>query len=30
MPIWPDAYIQGDIAGTNMAGGEKDTREVLR
>ncbi|RQW77083.1 MAG: NAD(P)/FAD-dependent oxidoreductase, partial [Geobacter sp.] len=23
MPIWPDAYIQGDIAGTNMAGGEK-------
>lgn len=24
MPIWPDAYIQGDIAGTNMAGGSKD------
>jgi NAD(P)H-nitrite reductase large subunit len=23
MPIWPDAYIQGDIAGTVMAGGEK-------
>ena len=23
MPIWPDAYIQGDIAGANMAGGEK-------
>ena len=23
MPIWPDAYIQGDIAGTNMAGGKK-------
>jgi nitrite reductase (NADH) large subunit len=23
MPIWPDAYIQGDIAGTNMAGGNK-------
>jgi NAD(P)H-nitrite reductase large subunit len=23
MPIWPDAYIQGDIAGTNMAGGAK-------
>lgn len=23
MPIWPDAYIQGDIAGTNMAGGTK-------
>lgn len=23
MPIWPDAYIQGDIAGTTMAGGEK-------
>ena len=23
MPIWPDAYIQGDIAGTNMAGGSK-------
>lgn len=23
MPIWPDAYIQGDIAGTAMAGGEK-------
>ncbi len=24
MPIWPDAYIQGDIAGTAMAGGAKD------
>lgn len=24
MPIWPDAYIQGDIAGTAMAGGSKD------
>lgn len=23
MPIWPDAYIQGDVAGTDMAGGEK-------
>lgn len=23
MPIWPDAYIQGDIAGAAMAGGEK-------
>jgi NAD(P)H-nitrite reductase large subunit len=23
MPIWPDAYIQGDIAGSVMAGGEK-------
>lgn len=23
MPIWPDAYIQGEIAGTAMAGGEK-------
>ena len=23
MPIWPDAYIQGDIAGTVMAGEEK-------
>jgi NAD(P)H-nitrite reductase large subunit len=23
MPIWPDAYIQGDIAGVVMAGGEK-------
>lgn len=23
MPIWPDAYIQGDIAGTAMAGGAK-------
>jgi NADPH-dependent 2,4-dienoyl-CoA reductase/sulfur reductase-like enzyme len=23
MPIWPDAYIQGDIAGTVMAGGKK-------
>src|SRR6185369_9651604 len=24
MPIWPDAYIQGDIAGTAMAGGKKE------
>jgi NAD(P)H-nitrite reductase large subunit len=24
MPIWPDAYIQGDIAGSAMAGGKKD------
>jgi NADPH-dependent 2,4-dienoyl-CoA reductase/sulfur reductase-like enzyme len=23
MPIWPDAYIQGDVAGVSMAGGEK-------
>ncbi len=23
MPIWPDAYIQGDVAGTCMADGEK-------
>ena len=23
MPIWPDAYIQGDIAGVVMAGGDK-------
>ncbi len=23
MPIWPDAYIQGDVAGVTMAGGEK-------
>ncbi len=23
MPIWPDAYIQGDIAGVTMAGGTK-------
>ncbi|GFE58232.1 NAD(P)/FAD-dependent oxidoreductase [Geobacter sp. AOG1] len=23
MPIWPDAYIQGDVAGTAMAGGKK-------
>ena len=23
MPIWPDAYIQGDVAGTDMAGGDK-------
>lgn len=23
MPIWPDAYIQGDIAGAAMAGGDK-------
>lgn len=24
MPIWPDAYIQGDVAGTAMAGGSKE------
>ncbi|RNC69043.1 MAG: NAD(P)/FAD-dependent oxidoreductase [Desulfuromonadales bacterium] len=24
MPIWPDAYIQGDIAGVTMAGGSKE------
>jgi NAD(P)H-nitrite reductase large subunit len=24
MPIWPDAYIQGDIAGTAMAGSGKE------
>ncbi len=24
MPIWPDAYIQGDIAGTSMAGSKKE------
>ena len=24
MPIWPDAYIQGDVAGTDMAGGDKE------
>lgn len=24
MPIWPDAYIQGDIAGTAMSGGKKE------
>ncbi len=24
MPIWPDAYIQGDVAGISMAGGQKD------
>ncbi|WP_298433064.1 FAD-dependent oxidoreductase [Geobacter sp.] len=24
MPIWPDAYIQGDIAGASMAGGTKE------
>jgi NAD(P)H-nitrite reductase large subunit len=24
MPIWPDAYIQGDIAGTVMAGEDKE------
>lgn len=24
MPIWPDAYIQGDIAGVTMAGGKKE------
>lgn len=29
MPIWPDAYIQGDIAGTVMAGGEKNYRGGL-
>lgn len=29
MPIWPDAYIQGDIAGTVMAGGEKSYRGGL-
>ena len=23
MPIWPDAYIQGDVAGNAMAGGDK-------
>lgn len=23
MPIWPDAYIQGDVAGASMAGGQK-------
>lgn len=23
MPIWPDAYIQGDVAGMDMAGGDK-------
>jgi nitrite reductase (NADH) large subunit len=23
MPIWPDAYIQGDVAGQTMAGGDK-------
>jgi NAD(P)H-nitrite reductase large subunit len=23
MPIWPDAYIQGDVAGITMAGGDK-------
>ncbi|KIE42729.1 MULTISPECIES: NAD(P)/FAD-dependent oxidoreductase [Geobacter] len=23
MPIWPDAYIQGDIAGVSMAGGAR-------
>ncbi|GLI39080.1 FAD-dependent oxidoreductase [Geobacter hydrogenophilus] len=23
MPIWPDAYVQGDIAGVTMAGGSK-------
>jgi len=23
MPIWPDAYIQGDVAGTDMAGGDR-------
>lgn len=23
MPIWPDAYIQGDVAGSSMAGGNK-------
>jgi NAD(P)H-nitrite reductase large subunit len=24
MPIWPDAYIQGDVAGISMAGGERE------
>ena len=24
MPIWPDAYIQGDVAGISMAGGQKE------
>ncbi|GAM11053.1 NADH-dependent phenylglyoxylate dehydrogenase subunit epsilon [Geobacter sp. OR-1] len=24
MPIWPDAYIQGDIAGTAMTGADKE------
>ncbi|CAH2030875.1 NAD(P)/FAD-dependent oxidoreductase [Trichlorobacter ammonificans] len=24
MPIWPDAYIQGAVAGTAMAGGERE------
>ena len=24
MPVWPDAYIQGDVAGTDMAGGDKE------
>ena len=24
MPIWPDAYIQGDTAGVSMAGGTKE------
>jgi len=24
MPIWPDAYIQGDVAGTDMAGDDKE------
>lgn len=24
MPIWPDAYIQGEVAGAAMAGGEKE------
>ncbi len=23
LPIWPDAYIQGDVAGVDMAGGDK-------
>jgi NAD(P)H-nitrite reductase large subunit len=23
LPIWPDAYIQGDVAGVTMAGGKK-------
>lgn len=24
MPIWPDAYIQGSVAGTAMAGGDRE------
>ncbi|HEX9079348.1 MAG TPA: FAD-dependent oxidoreductase [Desulfuromonadaceae bacterium] len=29
MPIWPDAYIQGDIAGSAMAGGDKSYKGGL-